>query len=90
MKWRRVIFFANVVTIALFLSFMAMAFLWPEYLPYFNLSYSTCLLAIMHLISLMFLLAFFQHQLSVPWRIFCVLASFFILLEATLMLEIWR
>jgi hypothetical protein len=90
MKWRKVIFYANVVAITLFLGLMAMVFLWPEYLPYFNLSYSTCLLAIMHLISLMFLLAFFQPQLSVPWRVFCVMASFFILFEATLMLEIWR
>gem|GEM_PF-1627328 len=90
LKWRKVIFYANVVTMIIFFIFMAVAFLWPEYLPYFNLSYETCLLAIMHLISLLFLLAFFQKELSVVWRVFCVIASFMILIEATLMLKLWR
>jgi hypothetical protein len=90
MKQRKVIFYANVVTIICFLFFMAVAFFWAEYLPYFCLSYQSCLLIIMHLISLMFLLAFFQERLSLPWRVFCVIASFFVLLEATVMLDIWR
>ena len=89
-KWRKVIFYANVVTIIVFLVFMAVTFLWSEYLPYFNLTYQSCLLIIMHLISLMFLLAFFQTHLSLPWRVFCVISSFFILIEATIMLDIWR
>jgi len=90
MKWRKVSFYANVIAIACFFFFMAAAFLWPEYLPYFSLSYQSCLLIIMHLISFMLLLAFFQARLSLPWRVFCIVASFFVLIEATIMLEIWR
>ncbi len=76
--------------IVLFFFFLAAAFLWPEYLPYFSLSYQSCLLIIMDLISFMLLLAFFQTRLSLPWRVFCIIASFFVQIEATMMLDIWR
>lgn len=90
MNWRKLIFYANVVSILLFAGFLCLTFLWPEYIPFFYLSYDSCILIIMHLISLLFLLAFFQKHLSAPWRIFCVISSFIVLLESTMMLRIWR
>lgn len=90
MDWRRVIFFLNVAAILFFAAFMALTFVWPEYIPYLGLSYQGCLLAIMHIISLMLLLAFFQTHLPTAWRVFSIIASFVVLIESTLMLEIWR
>ena len=90
MNWRKVIFTSNVIVIFIFLCFMALTFLWPEYIPFLYLSTETCMLIIMHLISLLFLLAFFQTHLSLPWRIFSIISSFLVLIESTMMLQIWR
>ncbi|MDQ7822171.1 MAG: hypothetical protein RDV48_05185 [Candidatus Eremiobacteraeota bacterium] len=90
MSWRKVIFYINVVTITLFFCFLGLLFLWPEYIPFFYLTHNTCRLAIMQLISLMLLLAFFQQHLSYRWKVLCVIASFIVLAEAWLMLELWR
>ena len=78
------------IATALFFAWVIITFLFPEILEALHLETFEAWTIIMNLISLILLLTFMQTQLSVPWRIFCLLASFLVLLESILILGAWH
>ncbi len=73
-------------TVILIVASLIITFLYPNVLKKLNITDMEAWTVIMNLISLLLLLYFFNPYLSFAWRIFCLLASFVILIESILML----
>jgi hypothetical protein len=82
--------FLTMITTALFVIMVIITFLFPEILTALHLGQVEARTIIMNLISLILILTFMQTQLSLSWRIFCLVASFVVLIEAILMLGVWQ
>lgn len=67
-----------------------MTFLYPEALNALFLTPTEARVIIMTLISFILLLSFLQIQMTLFWRIFCLIASFLTLIESILMLGAWH
>jgi hypothetical protein len=79
----------NITASILFIVTLAITYLYPEVTKNLYLSIVEARAVLMTLISLILLLSFLQSQLSLPWRIFCLIGSFIVLIEAILMLGAW-
>jgi len=80
----------NIAVTILFIISVIMTFLYPEITNALLLSPTEARVIIMTLVSLNLMLYFLQTQLSVYWRIFCLLGSFLTLIESVLMLGAWE
>lgn len=87
-KTRKVVSYLTLPVTLLFFAALIITFLYPEFLQKLNLTETEAWVIIMNLISLIFLLSFLQTHLSLPWRIFCLIASFLVLFESILMLGV--
>lgn len=78
------------VSVVLLLITSLMTFLYPEVLKALLLTPTEARVIIMTLISFILLLSFLQIQMSLYWRIFCLITSFMTLIESILMLGAWH
>jgi hypothetical protein len=74
----------------LFVVTLVISLLYPEVLKVLFLTQMEARSIILTLISLILLLSFLQSQLSLSWRIFCLITSFIVLIESILMLGAWQ
>lgn len=87
---KKIIFFCNIAGFLLFFVALSLALLGPEYLGVIHLSREDCFLVCMQLVSFLLLVISFHERLEISWRVFGLIASFLVLVESALMLDIWR
>jgi hypothetical protein len=87
---RKILSYFTMTFTLLFFIFLILTFLFPEILRAFKLGPVESRTIIMNLISLILVLNFLQPHLNLPWRIFCLISSFIILIESILMLGAWQ
>lgn len=86
----RTVSYLNIVsTILLFISII-ITFLYPEITEALLLTPTEARVIIITMISFILLLSFLQPQLTLFWRILCLLFSFLTLIESILMLGAWE
>lgn len=76
----------NITATILFFITLIITYLYPEVTNALMLNPIEARGVLMTLISFILLLSFLQSQLSLPWRIFCLIASFIVLIESMMML----
>jgi len=80
----------NIALTFLFLIFLTLTFLYKDVMVSIHLSQTESWVILMTMISLILMISFLQTHLSLPWRIFCLAASFVTLIESILMLGAWE
>lgn len=82
--------YAGFFVTLIFFVVLVITYLYPETLSALNISPKVARTVLMDLISLILLLSFFQSHLTLSWRIFCLIASFIVMIESILMLGAWQ